>query len=259
MVVMNPDQPEAQVEAGLTDRRRFMAFAGAAGAVVLVGGGTAAYLSGRADSSPSTETTTTTSGGSTTLRVTNSAPTLPVPAPLPADPNADTPAVVIGTLEIARIGLNAPLQEGITLPAINRGASHWPGTAMPGALGNVVIAGHRTIYSKPFHRLDQLQPGDPVVMTTSAGRFTYAVRGVIIVPGEAVDIATQSPAHTATLFACHPPGSTRQRIVAKLALLAPDGQPVDAATVLPPLDAGSQDTDHTLLVRAGDPLSQSAG
>ena len=167
--------------------------------------------------------------------------------------------VEIGTIEIPRLGLSAAIQEGITLPAINRGPSHWPGTARPGELGNVVIAGHRTIYSKPFYRLDRLQPGDPVVMTTPAGRFTYVVRGVIVVPGEAIDIATQSPAHTATLFACHPPGSARQRIVAKLELLGTDGQSVDAATVIPPLDAGSQNTDHTLLVQAGDPLSQSGG
>ena len=167
--------------------------------------------------------------------------------------------VEIGTIEIPRLGLSAAIQEGITLPAINRGPSHWPGTARPGELGNVVIAGHRTIYSKPFYRLDRLQPGDPVVMTTPAGRFTYVVRGVIVVPGEAIDIATQSPAHTATLFACHPPGSARQRIVAKLELLGTDGQSVDDATVIPPLDAGSQNTDHTLLVQAGDPLSQSGG
>src|SRR6478735_7368910 len=121
----------------------------------------------------------------------------------------------IGTIELPRIGITADIQEGITLTAINRGPGHWPNTAMPGALGNVVIAGHRTTYSKPFNRLNELQPGDLVTMTTADGRFDYEVRGIVIVPGEAVDIATQTYAHTATLFACHPPGSARQRIVAK--------------------------------------------
>ena len=227
--------------------------------MLLTAGGAVAYLSNQAVPSASTETATATTAQPGTLKVTSSAPALPVPAPLPLDPNAETPVVEIGTIEIARIGLTAAIQEGITLPAINRGPSHWPGTARPGELGNVVIAGHRTIYSKPFYRLDQLQPGDPVVMTTPNGQFTYVVRGVVVVPGEAIDIATQSPAHTATLFACHPPGSARQRIVAKLELLDHDGQPVDAANVLPPLDAGSQDTDHTLLVQSGDPLSRSGG
>jgi sortase A len=264
VIVDASDQPEAdrpdRPEPGLSDRRRFLGRAGAVGLLVLTGGGAMAYLSdrlGRSGTSTSAATTETT-GPAASLTVTDSTPALPVPAPLPADPNADTASVVIGTIELPRLGVTGPIQEGITLTAINRGPSHWPGTAMPGAFGNVVIAGHRTIYTKPFRQLDRLQPGDQVVMTTPEGRFTYAVRGVIIVPGEAIDIATQSYAHTATLFACHPPGSSRQRIVAKLALLGADGQPVDAEAVLPTLDAGSQETDHTLMVQAGDPLSQSA-
>jgi sortase A len=127
---------------------------------------------------------------------------------------------------------------------------------VPGALGNVVIAGHRTTYSRPFNRLNELEPGDVVTMATAGGRFDYQVRGVVIVPGEAVDIAGQSYAHTATLFACHPPGSARQRIVAKLRLLDATGAPVDPDDALPPLEAGTQATDHTLTVRAvPDPLS----
>ncbi len=67
-----------------------------------------------------------------------------------------------------------------------------PTPPCPAQLGNVVIAGHRTTYSKPFNRLNELQPGDLVTMTTADGRFDYQVRGIVIVPGEAVDIATQS-------------------------------------------------------------------
>jgi sortase A len=45
-----------------------------------------------------------------------------------------------------------------------------------------------------------------------------------VVQPDALYIIEQTPAYTATLFACHPPGSTRQRIVVHLALQA------DAAT-----------------------------
>jgi sortase A len=255
--VDEPERPAPDL-IGRPDRRRFLTLTGVAGAAVLTAGG-AAWLFERAGaSSPSTAAPTTTAAP--TLRVTGAAPVvLPIPDPLPADPYADTPVVVLGTIELPTIGVAADIQEGITLTAINRGPGHWPGTALPGQLGNVVIAGHRTVYSKPFNRLDQLKAGDPVVMTTSSGRFTYAVRGIVIVPGEAIDIASQSAAHTATLFACHPPGSSRERIVAKLALLGPDGRPVDAADQLPPVEAGSQETDHTLMVAANDPLSGSDG
>ena len=138
---------------------------------------------------------------------------------------------------------------------------------MPGQLGNVVIAGHRTTHSMPFNQLDTLVEGDEVIMTTDAGRFVYAVRAVIVVPAEWIDIAAQDYAHTATLFACHPKGSATHRVVAKLRLLAPDGTPVDADSALPPIDAEEQSPDHTLMVQAapdgstgsGDPLVGSEG
>lgn len=174
---------------------------------------------------------------------------LPIPEALPDNPYAPTPKIVVGTIEIPKLGVVEEIQRGVTLTAINRGPGWWPGTARPGGLGNVVIAGHRTTYSKPFARLNELEPGDRVIFTTVDGRFVYEVRGVITVPAEWVDIAAQSYAHTATLFACHPPGSARERIVAKLRLLDDDGRPVDRDDELPPLDAEARSTTHTLLVR----------
>ncbi|WP_208027674.1 class E sortase [Rhabdothermincola sediminis] len=189
-----------------------------------------------------------------TLAVTTERPSLPIPEALPDNPYAPTPQIVLGTIEIPKLGVVADVQRGVTLTAINRGPGWWPGTARPGGLGNVVIAGHRTTYSKPFARLNELEAGDRVILTTADARFVYEVRGVITVPAEWVDIAAQSWAHTATLFACHPPGSARERIVAKLRLLDDQGRPVDREEDLPPLDAEARRTDHTLLVRpATDP------
>jgi LPXTG-site transpeptidase (sortase) family protein len=176
-------------------------------------------------------------------------PPLPIPEALPENPYAPTPQVVVGTIEIPKLGLVDDIQHGVTLTAINRGPGWWPGTAEPGGWGNSVIAGHRTTYSKPFARLNELEPGDQVVITTDDGRFVYEVRGVITVPGDWIDIAAQSEAHTATLFACHPPGSARERIVAKLKLLDDQGAPVDDEADLPAMDAEAQRTEHTLVVR----------
>lgn len=192
----------------------------------------------------------------------------PVPDALPADANAPTPEVVLGRIEIPKIGVDVDLQEGVTLTAINRGPGHWPGTPPPGGVGNMVVAGHRTTFTQPFRRIDELVPGDHVVFHTSAGTQTYEVRGTIIVPAANIGIAAQSKAHTATLFACHPLNSSTERIVVKLRLLAPDGTPVDPDALLPPVDAGSDPiTDTTLRVRqspdmAGtvtDPLSSANG
>jgi sortase A len=151
-------------------------------------------------------------------------PALPDPEDSPADPYAPTPEVVHGTLELPTLGVEQPLQEGVTLTAINRGPSHWPGTALPGELGNVVVAGHRTTYSRPFHDLDLLAPGDPLVFTMNDGTvWTYEHTGTEIVGPDAMHIVNQAPEHTATLFACHPKGSAAQRIVAHFELTSAPG------------------------------------
>lgn len=151
-------------------------------------------------------------------------PVLPVPEDPPADPHAPTPYVVHGTVSLPTIGVTQPLHEGVTLTAINHGPSHWPGTAMPGQMGNVVVAGHRTTYTKPFYDLDLLQPGDPLVFTMNDGTtWTYELTGLDIVGPEEMSIVSQSSLYTATLFACHPKGSAAQRIVARFTLVPPTG------------------------------------
>jgi sortase A len=147
---------------------------------------------------------------------------LPLPEPSPLDARAATPEVRHGLLEIPAIGLSQPLFEGVTLTAIDRGPSHWPGTAMPGELGNVVVAGHRTTVTRPFFDLDLLQPGDELVFTMDSGeRHVYELDRLEVVDDSAVHIVDQSYGYRATLFACHPKGSAAQRIVGHFTLVPP--------------------------------------
>lgn len=158
---------------------------------------------------------------------TTTLPPLPVPEPLPLDAHAPTPEVVLGRLVIPAIGVDEPLHQGMTLTAINRGPSHWPGTAAPGQVGNMVLAGHRTTYSQPFHDLDLVQPGDEMVVETPDGaRHVYVATSTEVVAPDALWIAEQTHAFTATTFACHPKGSARQRIVVRWQLVDADGQAV---------------------------------
>lgn len=175
--------------------------------------------SSTSSTSSTTIATSTTSSTTTTPAV---AETLPNPESPPADPRAPETLTQLGTIEIPKIGVVKAMYEGITLTTLDHGPGHWPGTAMPGQLGNVVIAGHRVSHDKPFRNLDQLVVGDDVILTTDDGRFVYKVTGTDIVYPDALWIADQTPDYTATLFACTPPGSTRQRIVVHLAL-SPDG------------------------------------
>ena len=125
-----------------------------------------------------------------------------------------------GHIEIPAIGLSHATYEGIDLPTINHGPSHWPGTAAPGRPGNTVFAGHRTTYSRPFWAINELAAGDEVVFTTPAGRFTYRVTRTFVVSWRDTSIVDQTKDATFTIFACHPRGSARQRYVAKGTLVS---------------------------------------
>ncbi len=113
---------------------------------------------------------------------------------------------------------------------------------MPGQLGNVVVAGHRTSHNADFRRLDELKPGDQVIFDLDAsegferadgvavsvptpdeytGKHVYVVHSVEIVTPDSMWVVTQDYRHSATLFACHPPGSVAERIVVFLDLVDP--------------------------------------
>ena len=108
--------------------------------------------------------------------------------------------------------------EGVTLTTLDNGPGHWPGTAMPGHLGNVVVGGHRTSHDRPFRNIDQLVAGDQVIFNTPEGRFVYVVTSTQVVTPDAIWIIDQKNEKTATLFACHPVGSTKERFIVFLAL-----------------------------------------
>jgi sortase A len=196
-------------------------------ALLLVGAGvTGGWALTEDDETPATPATTAATPAAdtpvSTLSPTTTLPptTLPAPDGVPTDEYAPTPDVVHGTLALPTLGVEESLHEGVTLTAIDRGPSHWPGTALPGEIGNVVVAGHRVTHSRPFHDLDRLRPGDPLVFTlTDGSRWTYELTSTEIVAPDAMHIVEQTPEPTATLFACHPKGSAAQRIVARFRMV----------------------------------------
>lgn len=183
---------------------------------------------GSQGASPSTEAPTTTQPAEapTTAAPTTAAPTtvattvadtvvetLPRPE-APPPPDLSLPDSRIGRIALPSIGIDKPLYSGVSLPTLDKGPGHWPGTAMPGRLGNVVVAGHRVSHDRPFYDIDKLKKGDEIVFTIDGGTYVYLVTKLEIVDPDALWIVSQTPTKTATLFACHPKGSTKKRIVA---------------------------------------------
>jgi sortase A len=156
--------------------------------------------------------TTTTAAVTTTTEA--AAPRL-TPIDPPINPRAAEAIVKIGEIQIPKIGLVHPIFEGVTLTVIDHGPGHWPGSATPGQLGNAVFAGHRVTHSHPFRRINELVPGDEIVFKTQSGTFTYKMTAFQIVTPKDVHIINQTTDATITLFACHPPGSARQRYVVR--------------------------------------------
>jgi len=142
------------------------------------------------------------------------------PINVPTDPYADEAIVEIGSIAIAKLGVRERLMDGVTLRNIDLGPSHWPGTSLPGEPGNMVVAGHRVTHSRPFRNLDQLVAGDPIVVAANGRQATYKVVSSFVVQPEQTEIANPTPTPSLTLYACHPPGSARQRFVVRAELVS---------------------------------------
>lgn len=131
-------------------------------------------------------------------------------------------------LSIPKIKLSVLVVEGTTPAALKAGAGHYVGSPLPGEVGNVGIAGHRTTYGRPFNRLDEMRPGDVVYLDTPLARYQYTVvpsfdgqpnpHPVLPTDYHVVSKPNDPNAHWLTLTTCHPKGSARQRLILRLTL-----------------------------------------
>jgi len=148
-----------------------------------------------------------------------SATTLPSGAAHVAATTA-TPAVgqPVGIIQIPTIGVDQVLVQGVQTADLQMGPGHYPGTPLPGQLGNVAIAGHRTTYGHPFFDLNEVTPGTKVVITTSQGVFVYTATAQTVVSPSDVTVLNASTTPELTLTTCNPRYSASQRLVVKARL-----------------------------------------
>ena len=175
---------------------------------------------------PTTTTSSTTSTSSTSSTslpestTTTAAPPEPVPTIEPVPEGEATARIRIPT-----IGVDKIVVEGVSLRDLKKGPGHYPETPLPGQAGNAAIAGHRTTYGAPFSRIDELQPGDEILVETVQGEFRYLVTEQQIIAPTQVEVIEDKGDNRLTLTACHPKYSARQRIVV-VAQLAPEEEVV---------------------------------
>jgi sortase A len=168
------------------------------------------------------------------------APTTVPGSEAPAAPPATVPddGEAVALIEIPKIDVTKAVVEGVGTEDLKKGPGHYPGTPMPGQAGNAAIAGHRTTYGAPFGGLDELNPGDPINVTTTDGKFRYEVDHTDIVSPSEVSVLDPTADNRLTLTTCNPKFSAAQRliVVARLTGPAPEPAPKPApVTPTPPL------------------------
>lgn len=136
---------------------------------------------------------------------------------------------VLGVIYIPKIGLDRVIVQGSMESDLILGPGHYVGTPLPGQMGNVGIAGHRTTYGAPFYNIAKLAAGDPIYIRSSAGRFEYLVTSAEVVAPSDNSVLDQTNFAQLTLTTCNPAFSASTRLVVFARLL---GKPIGSTITL---------------------------
>ena len=117
----------------------------------------------------------------------------------------------IGRIVIPGIDLDIVVVQGTDTASLQKGPGHYPETSFPGQGETIAIAGHRTTYLAPFRRINEIEPGDEVVLEMPYATFTYAVQKHEVVDPSRVGIVRDVGYERLVLTACHPLYSAAQR------------------------------------------------
>lgn len=163
------------------------------------------------------------------------------PAPVPAEP---AHATTFAVLQVPRWGAEPqPISQGTSKADVLDvlGIGHYPGTAMPGGIGNFAVAGHRVTYGKPFNRVEELRVDDALVVRTEQTWYVYRVVATEVVDPSRTEVLAPVPGEpdasptvaAMTMTTCHPMYSARERFIvhARLDYWLPvaEGTPVELA------------------------------
>lgn len=163
-----------------------------------------------------TQTPATTPGRSTNPE----SSTNPAPQAAPADP---APGDAYARMRIPRLGEQWEwiVVQGVDLYDLRSGPGHYEESAGPGEVGNFAVAGHRATYGEPFAYLDQLQPGDEILVDRQGDEHRYVVtEWFITTPGDS-DVLAPVPGRpdlepteaVITLTTCHPRWGSTERLI----------------------------------------------
>ncbi len=124
-----------------------------------------------------------------------------------------SPGSPVGRIEIPRLGVSAVIRAGSDARTLRLAVGHIPGTALPGEIGNIGLAGHRDTF---FRRLRDIRPTDDIRVVTTTGTFTFKVDTTRVVSPKDTWVLDPTSTTTLTLVTCYPfryIGSAPQRFI----------------------------------------------
>jgi sortase A len=155
-------------------------------------------------------------------------PPTAAPSTAPAVRSEPAFAATVAVMVVPRFGpgwrriVRQGIDEAAILNSADAGIGHYPGTAMPGAIGNFAVAAHDTGYGDAFRRVGSLRIGDPIYVQTKDGWYTYRFRNLQWVQPEHVAVIAPVPDapgtvakdRLITLTTCDPPYNAQEREIA---------------------------------------------
>jgi sortase A len=138
---------------------------------------------------------------------------------------APSHAGTIGIMYIPRFGATytRPIVQGTSQDVLDTlGLGHYSNTAMPGAVGNFAVAGHRQTHGAVLDNIHTLVPGDKIYVQTRDGFYVYVFRNNQIVLPSRTDVLEPVPTQPGvaptesylTMTSCNPRFGAEERIIA---------------------------------------------
>jgi sortase A len=147
-------------------------------------------------------------------------------SPAPVSPPVQT-TVKYFTLTVPRLKLlDVPVE--INGTDLKKNAIHYPGTALPGTLGNAVVFGHSALpqfyrAGNPltiFNPLPDAKVGDRIVVNFDGVTYRYEIKNTAEVPPTEIEVLAQRfDRYELTLITCVPLGTYWHRFVARAELV----------------------------------------
>ena len=138
------------------------------------------------------------------------------------------------SLWIPKIDIHAPIifesstNEADIQKSLRQGVVHYPMTAIPGEIGNVVVFGHSSgqpwapgAYKFIFTLLNKVQKDDQIVIDFEGIRYVYSVKSTEVVDPHETRVLLPTGKPTLTLITCTPVGTSNKRLVVTAEQVSP--------------------------------------